>query len=551
MIFDSLQVAEAEGAILVHSVRQGSLTFKKGRVLSSDDIAALKSAGMRTVVAARLEAGDVHEDEAARRLAHVVADASVMTGNAHTGRVNLFAESAGLAVIDTERLNRLNGIDESITMATVSPMQVVDANQMVATIKIIPFSAPSSALSLATAIGEQHGRGPILRVAKWQKRKVGLIQTRLPGTPEKVLNKTVQITADRLGAMSNTLMRERRCEHVTKTLAGEIRAMIQNGADIILMAGASAITDRRDVLPAALEAAGGEIDHFGMPVDPGNLLMLGHHGAVPILGLPGCARSPKLNGFDWVLQRLVAGLPVTKADITGMGAGGLLTDIPSRPLPRAKASAKPDRHQAGIGMPKIAALVLAAGQSRRMGARNKLLAKVDATPMVVSAVDAASASKASEVVVVTGHEAEDIEDVLRGRGVRFVHNPDFADGLSTSLQAGLSALGDDVDGFIVLLGDMPRISAATVDRLIDAFNPLKGRAIVVPTYQGKRGNPVLWGRQFLGEMRAIAGDVGARHLIGQHADVMAEIEIDDDSVLLDIDTAAALEAATAEGNNRS
>ena len=431
-------------------------------------------------------------------------------------------------------------------MATVQPMSVVDANQMVATIKIIPFSAPSSALSLATAIGEQHGRGPIIRIASWQTRKVGLIQTRLPGTPEKVLDKTVQITGDRLSVMVNTLMRERRCAHATKALAGEIRSMVRSGAEIVLMTGASAITDRRDVLPSALKAAGGTVDHFGMPVDPGNLLMLGRLGDIPVLGLPGCARSPKLNGFDWVLQRLLAGLTVTKSDITSMGAGGLLTDIPSRPLPRAKASAKPDTQTGKATTKRIAALVLAAGQSRRMGPRNKLLVEVDATPMVASAVDAALKSKATEVLVVTGHQSDEVEGILGDRKVRFVHNPDFADGLSTSLQAGLSALSDDINGFVVLLGDMPRISSATVDRLIDMFNPVEGRAIIVPTYKGKRGNPVLWARQFLAEMRALAGDVGARHLIGQHADLMAEIEIADDSVLLDIDTETALEAATSK-----
>src|SRR5207247_3550875 len=160
---------------------------------------------------------------------------------------------------------------------------------------------------------------------------------------------------------------------------------VAQGADIVFVHGASAIVDRRDVIPEAVVAAGGRVDHFGMPVDPGNLLLLGHVGDTPVLGLPGCARSPQVNGFDWVLERLVSGLPVGPREIMRMGSGGLLAEIPSRPLPRAAASpapnAKPPERAPPPG-PRIAALLLAAGQSRRMGGPNKLLADIDGRPMV-------------------------------------------------------------------------------------------------------------------------------------------------------------------------
>jgi molybdenum cofactor cytidylyltransferase len=270
-----------------------------------------------------------------------------------------------------------------------------------------------------------------------------------------------------------------------------------------------------------------------MPVDPGNLLLLGRIGDVPVLGLPGCARSPKLNGFDWVLQRLVADLPVGRADIMGMGVGGLLMEIPSRPAPRAEphgdAPAK-----------RVAAIVLAAGRSSRMGARNKMTASVGGVPMALRAVDAALASRADPVVVVTGHDRETVEDLLAGRPVRIVHNPDYAEGLSTSLKAGLAALPEAAEAALVCLADMPRVSAADLDRLIAAYAPEDGRAIVVPTRDGRRGNPVLWDRRFFADMRRLAGDVGARHLIGAHAACVAEVAMPDDAVLIDVDTPAAL-----------
>ncbi|MBT6119670.1 MAG: NTP transferase domain-containing protein, partial [Rhodospirillaceae bacterium] len=305
---------------------------------------------------------------------------------------------------------------------------------------------------------------------------------------------------------------------------------------------------------------GGEIEHFGMPVDPGQLLLLGRRGPVPVLGVPGCGRSPKVNGFDWVLQRLCADLPVSRADVMALGAGGLLAEMPGRPMPRAKTEPDPEAgHEEAPETPRpqraprIGAVVLAAGQSRRMGAINKLLAKIEGVPMILRSLDAVLASRAAPVVVVTGHEAERVAEAIgHRRKVEIVHNPAHAEGLSTSLGRGLGALPAGIDGALVCLGDMPRVSAKEIDRLIDAFNPAEGRAIVVPTHGGKRGNPVLFAKRFFAEMAAVSGDVGARHLIGEHDDVVAEVEMAEDGVLLDVDSPDALSAlharlATKEG----
>ena len=322
--------------------------------------------------------------------------------------------------------------------------------------------------------------------------------------------------------------------------------MVAAGHGLVMVSGASAIVDRRDVIPAAIERAGGVVEHFGMPVDPGNLMLLGRVGHVPVLGLPGCARSPRLNGFDWVLRRLLAGLPVGGREVMSMGAGGLLKEVAGRPLPRAAATEPAPK--AVPRAPAIAALVLAAGQSRRMGGTNKLLAAIDGVAMVKRAVDAALASRAEPVVVVTGHEPERIRRALAGLEVGFAHNPDYAAGLSASLKRGLAALPKGGDGVVVCLGDMPRVSAAQIDRLIAAFDPLEGRAICVPTVRGKRGNPVLWAGRFIPEMLELEGDVGAKHLIGQYPELVCEVAMTGDGPLLDIDTPAALTELAGTGN---
>ncbi len=543
MRFGEVPIAEAAGAILAHSLRLADTALKKGRVLNPADVELIAAAGIDHVVAARLDPGDIREDEAATRIAAAIAGADIATATAFTGRANLFAEARGLLVFDRDRLDRLNLVDEGVTLGTLPPFAVVEPRQMVATVKIIPFAVPETAIAAAAAFAAQGG--PLLRVAAFAPRRVALIQTRLPGFKESILDKTRDVTAQRLAALGCALAAEERCDHDAADLAPRIAAAAAGGAEIVLVHGASVIVDRRDVIPAAIEAAGGRIEHFGMPVDPGNMLLLGRLGDTPVLGLPGCARSPKVNGFDWVLERLIAGVPVGPADIMRMGAGGLLAEIPSRPLPRAEASPAPDAtsRQAKVPPgPRIAALLLAAGRSRRMGGPNKLLEEIDGVPMVARTAQRLLSSHARPIVAVLGNQADAVDAALGKLPIERVPNPAFAEGLSSSLKRGLAALPADIDGVIVCLGDMPLVAGRDLDRLIAAFNPLEGRAIIVPTRRGKRGNPVLWARRFFPDMAELAGDVGAKHLIGEHAELVAEIEMDSDSVLIDIDTPEALAA---------
>ncbi|MEM7041746.1 MAG: molybdopterin-binding/glycosyltransferase family 2 protein [Pseudomonadota bacterium] len=535
MKFGALPLNEAEGAFLAHSVRAGDLALKKGRVLDSEDIERLGKAGIETVTAARLSSGDVAEDEAAARIATAVLGNHVEARAPFTGRVNLFAAKAGVLILDHRRIDRLNRIDEAMTIATLPPFSDVREGQMVATVKIIPFAVAESRLAEAITLADEVDGG-LLQLAPYRPLDVQLIQTRLPSVKASVLDKTVGVTASRIAALGGRLIGESRSSHDVGSLSERIKSA---QGDLILIAGASAITDRRDVLPSAIEAAGGDILHLGMPVDPGNLLLLGKLGDRPVLGLPGCARSPRPNGFDWVLQRLFAGLEVTRDDVMGMGVGGLLTEIESRPQPRNRRPSKgADMKNPGA----VAGLVLAAGRSTRMGRENKLLAEIDGRPMVTHAVDAMLKSKADPVIVVTGHEAAAVRAALADLKITFVHNPEYADGLSTSLAAGLDALPEMASGALVGLGDMPRIRASDIDRLIAAFNPAEGQAICVPTVAGKRGNPVLFSTEFVPEMREVEGDVGARHLIGVHQDQVCEVEMEDDASLIDVDTKEALSA---------
>ena len=521
----------AQGAILAHGVRAGETRFKKGRVLSEGDIAQIARAGIAELAVARLEPSDVGEDEAATRIAARAAGEQVRAGAAFTGRVNLYAAVDGVAVVDAACVAALNGIDEAITVATVSPFARVVKGQMLATVKIIPFAAPRGAVEVA----ERLLGAPLAGVKPFAARRAALISTVLPGTKPSLLDKNRTALEDRLHALGSTLVFERRVAHQTADLAAAIVEAAATGADPILVFGASAITDRRDVIPAAIVEAGGGVVHFGMPVDPGNLLLLGELNGRTVVGLPSCARSPKLNGFDFVLWRLLAGLPVGRSEIAAMGVGGLLSEIPSRPQPRDEQPVEAPR------MARIAAVVLAAGLSSRMGS-NKLLAPVRGKPMVRHAVETALASAASPVIVVTGNGGAEVRHALAPYSPLFVDNPDFSKGLSTSLKSGLSAVPNDCDGALILLGDMPDVSTGLLDKLIAAFDPSEDRAVCVATRHGRRGNPVLWARRFFPEILALEGDIGARHLIAQYGELVCEVEAADDGPLTDIDTPEALAA---------
>jgi len=530
MKFGEIPVGQAEGAILAHSVKHKSGMFKKGRRLSAADIALLEESEVARIFAAQLSEDDVPEDRAAEIVAKAIAGEGTVLQAPFTGRANLHARGRGLVVIDQDRVKTFNRVHESLTLATSAPFEIVEDRQMVATVKVIPFAVPREVLEEGLSV---IGADPLIRVENFKHRKAGLIITRLPQTKPSLIAKSEDAIRERIADLEGELIETLVVDHAVKPVSEAVSRLHAKGLNPILIFGASAIVDRGDVIPAAVEAAQGEVMHLGMPVDPGNLMMFGRLEGASVIGVPTCARSPKLNGFDWVLARIMAGLHVSGQDIMDMGAGGLLKEIPSRPTPREGEDAKPQR------APKIAGVLLAAGKSTRMGS-NKLLTPVSGKPMIRLSAEALLASSAGPVLVVTGHEREHVEAALEGLDVRFIDNPAYASGLASSLKAGLAALPKDADGVVVALGDMPLVAGRHVNRLIAAFSPAERRTIIVPVHGGERGNPVLWGREHFQEMLSLEGDRGAKSLMDKHEDQITEIAMRSDAVLADFDTPEAL-----------
>lgn len=337
MRFGPVPIAEAAGAILAHSLILPGGRLRKGALLGPEALEQLVAAGVAEVTVARLDPSDVAEDAAAARLAAALvpdgAAAGLVPSLAFTGRVNLNAAVAGLVWLDQGRIHALNRIDPAITLATLAPLTRVEPGMLVATVKIIAYAVDGAALAEAEAAGRA-----AIRILPVVRKTAGLLLTEVPGQEEKLTAKGRRAVEGRLAALGIALSA---CEVTAHEPTAMARALDRLPGEMLLILTGSATSDLFDTAPEALRRAGGTVARFGMPVDPGNLLFHGRLGARPVIGLPGCARSPALNGADWVLERLACGLEVTDADIAAMGVGGLLKEIPNRPQPRERRPRPP------------------------------------------------------------------------------------------------------------------------------------------------------------------------------------------------------------------
>jgi|GEM_PF-100265 len=539
--FGEFPCETAIGLTLAHSLVFGERKLIKGHVLTVDDVEHLKLAGIKHVTGARLQPDELSEDDSAASVAALLAGKNVEPRKPYTGRCNLHAGTRGVVVIDADCVQRVNRIDEAITVGTLPPWSVVRKGQVIATVKIIPLGVSRrlvEACRLAIDV-------PPLAVAELLPHRAALISSELPGTKENAFAHATASTRQRLEALGSRLALEVRCQHRIDFLEDALRQSLAAGCDLILLFGATTTKDRNDVAPAAIVAAGGRIERMGMPVEPGNMLTLAYIGTVPVIVLPGCARSQRLNGLDWVLRRLLAKLPLHTDDIAAMGVGGLIRSAPDEVEGHETETLLPPLPPPDPNKPRIAALVLAAGRSSRMNGKNKLLEPLAGIPLLLRAVNAALASLAASVTVVTGNAEDRVKAVVSGKNIRLVHNPDYESGMASSLRRGIESLPADVDGAMVLLADMPLINAAHIDALIEEFTARP--RVIVPTVNGKRGNPVLWPRSFFKEICAIEGDRGARELLDRHADRITCLELASEAILADVDTEEMLAALGRSG----
>jgi len=319
---EKVPIEQSIGHILLHNQAgpSGRKLLKKGHLLSQDDLPTLQSLGKAQVYVAILDENDIAENEAARRLGEIIGGAGIETSTATTGRVNLIAGATGLFKVNIDALHQFND-RPGITLGTIPPNTAVQPKKMLGTIKIIPYSVPRATLEAAEAVARQQ---PLVTIKPFVVSQAALITTGSPEARDKVVDGFTAPLRDRLASYNTTLLAGPYVAEDEAEIGEALQWALGSNAKMILVAGETSIMDQDDITPRAIKAIGGRVVHHGVPVEPGNLLLLAYYNDIPIVGTPGCARSRSYNVVDMVLPRLAAGEQLTRRDLIELGHGGLL-----------------------------------------------------------------------------------------------------------------------------------------------------------------------------------------------------------------------------------
>ena len=529
MKIEHLDPKESKGSILAQSYNLSERKLSKGTRVSKAIVELLNKENIKTILCAVPHENDMDEDAAAEAISNAIDRNRLYAEEASTGRVNFRTPALGVVRYNRELIKKINLVDESIAFSIVEHNQLLAKNDLIATLKIIPFFVSKIYVERVVTLLSKH---EIFKIHRLEEKKVGFIQTYYDWQKRSIFKATSNVTRSRLDALGCLLKKEALIPHDHESLCSEIKSSIDSGAQVLLISGASAITDRSDYIPKAILSVGGEIIQYGLAVDPGNLLLIGKIGGTTVIGMPGCARSPKLNGFDWVLQLLMANIPITKEELADMGAGGLLMEIASRPLPRALSKSVNKREK------KIMGVILAAGNSTRMGKDNKLLRNVGDASLVRNTAVEMLNSDVDSCSIVLGYQSDKVAEVIKDLNISLILNPLWQEGQASSLKAALNTLDDTYSDLLIMLGDLPGVKSRHINTIIEEHLSTNNRRskITIPSFNGKKGNPVIWGRSFFPDLSNLEGDVGGRALFNHHPAAINLLDMDDPAVVTDTDT---------------
>ncbi len=535
-----LDPQESLGSVIAQTYNLPGKTISKGTFMTSGIVDYFKEGDVQNILCAVPDNDDIHEDEAANIISNAIDRSQLYTESASTGRVNFKSRSLCLVRYERELIKEVNLVDESIAFSIVEHNQLLAKNDLIATLKIIPFFTQKKYIDQVIAI---LAKNELFKTHRLNKKEVSLIQTSFEWQKKSMFKATSNVTRNRLEALDCSLNEEKLIRHDFEVLRSEIRSSIESGIDILLISGASAIIDRSDYIPKAILSEGGEIIQYGLAVDPGNLLLIGKVGNTTVIGMPGCARSPKLNGFDWVLQLLMADIPINREELADMGAGGLLMEIASRPLPRALAKSVSKRGK------KVMGVILAAGNSTRMGKDNKLLRNIGTAPLIRNTAIEMLKSDLDTCSIVLGYQSDKVADVIKDLNINLILNPLWKEGQASSLRAAINSLDSTYSDLLIMLGDLPGIKSSHINSIIEEHLLTDNRKskITIPSFKGQKGNPVIWGRSFFHDLSNLEGDVGGRTLFSEHPAAINILEMDEPWVVKDADTPEDFEKFLADG----
>ncbi len=502
---------------MAHSLTVAGKKWHKGSTLTEENIKPLSALGVENVQVFLLGADDISEDEAAETAANHICGKGLNVVPVGRGRANLVATTDGIFIPD-KAIDSINLLDDAFSAASLPSHTAVYSGQLVATIKVVPYAVSKVVLSKLTT------HDTMAQVHAYKKLKALAIVT-----GSDITDKIKHTLQHRLSRLNSNIEDYRVVAHNQTSVTEAINDLKRSDANLILLLGVSAISDHRDVIPAALEAANGKIIKLGIPTDPGNLLMLGQLCGKYVIGLPGCARSPALNGLDFVLERIAANLPLGHRELTLMGTGGLLKEMPERRVPRAPIIKT-------TSSTSITSVVLAAGKANRAQGISKLLSKIKDRSVLETTITNIAKQSKSAIHVVTGHNAQALNDILTKLNVTVVHNAEYERGMGVSLASGIDSLKNKPSYAMICLADMPFIRADTYEKLTLAAQQAHEGAILIPTFHGKRGHPVVWHQQYFNKLIALNADIGGKQIIQEAREHVIEVPVEDAGILIDLDT---------------
>ena len=518
-------IQEAFGYLLMHSVFLKDGRIRKGKIIDKDDIAMMESSAIAKVHVGELEDDDISENYASGLIAKAIATNQFAISPTLSGKTNITSTADGLIEIDEGNVTKLNNLSPNIAVSTLNNHDVVYRGDHTVSVKIISFAISSYDLNKIINFLK---RNSIVKLKKFKSMRFGVIYTIAKNEKRSLIEKTKKSIMSRISDYNSTIMDERVLPHDYASIKNNVVELLESNINCILLFLSTSITDVNDIVPTVINDLGGEIKSFGMPVDPGNLTLSGKINDIDIIVAAGSARSDSLNGFDWHLNCAHANIEVNQKMVNSLGVGGLLKDIDFA-VKRKRVSKTIDTKKSNI-----AAVVLCAGESKRMGNKNKLLLEVAGKSLIKNYIDNISKSNVSEIVIVTGHQSIEIEKELDGYEVKFIHNDRYREGMSTSLNTGINSLSKNINAAIICLPDMPMIGIYEINKLIEYYNPKIGNEICIATYNDQRGNPVLWDKKYFKKLMQITGDKGGRYLLPKFLEQSVEVKLGE-AVAFDVD----------------
>lgn len=526
------QMFEAVGVELSAPVECRGKTLAAGHILTDDDVAALRSAGVRQVTGVFYEPNDVPPATAADILLKAICgDFLRYTAPDATGYSALYADKDGVFFYEEDRLLRFNSHGETMSLMLVAPYTPVYKGQFLGNLKL--FGGAQNTDALNEAVTKISGTGPLVKINPYRFRKIAYVQTiGRDETPDPIDRSEIM---SRFGLYVFNPVYVTLCEHSVEKVENAVRSAYDKGAEVVFIQSPHAPIGRDDVVPMALKEASCDIDRMNWPLDAGVPMVLAHRKETVFVGY-GASDFEK-PAFDRFLRLLATGtLPPADA-FPSLAKGSLSLESLVRQM-------SPEETETSVAVgelsqsDKIAVVVLAAGSSRRYHGANKLLEDVGGQPMLQRAVEAALTSDAEYVAVVTGYEASKTERVLADYDVKIVRNADYVSGVLGSIRLGLSVLPPDVIAAIVYPADMPAFDADCLNEMIALFKAGKNgrRPVVLPSVGGVRHNPVLWPRELFGVVKIVPEDSHWSPALIEHSDYLAELKLDDGFAVSDINT---------------